>query len=783
MGFRGDDRGVTVQVGAVLLFGILIISMSMYQTTVVPDENEDVEFQHSQTVQQDLQTLRSSLVQAGSTGGVQPTVVKAGTYYPGRALFVNPPPVTGTVRATEARSMVVRNARTADANDETGDYWDGTERSFQTTTIEYDAQYHQYQNAPTTVYENSVVTNRFATGEVPLTDQALLRGNDIFLLTVGGELSKSRAAALSVDPKPVSVATRTVSIEDGGDPIELRVPTTLSEKTWEDLLRDQFGDNGYVDGDEEGVTVSDGVLTVTLEPGRTYDLKMARVGVGTGVTDEPAHYLTSVDGLTTATTGTTQTFTVEVRDEYNNPVSGQEVTFDADEGNVRPVGDRRSDEDGRVTFEYTAPNSPGDDTVRVSILNAGRPGFDGENRQDVEYDVRVQPSSGSGDGGARQSVYWVDPGSEPGPATNPAASCSDIPCGELSFSLGTDPSTAGESIELSSSDDSVVSLSQSSVTTDDSGTAQVALAFGGVGEATVRASDGTSSDDVTVATYLDSRFEGSLGEWRAFNTGGGYEHREPATSAEYSNRGDRSAEINVHDGGIETQDQYDTSRGGLLVVEYWATEDAPEPDDSEGQEDLVLEYLNRNGDWIVADRVEPAGDEREVYERQARISDPDAFHSGFKLRFRQLAADANSDAWYVDDVLFSQLVTSGSGSVSGDTTAPTREALSAEGRNTDNNKNNIEDVQFSFAFSDTSGISNVRFEMVDKSGKLVGSDTTTSSSGTVVVPLSSSQNLNNKYVQLKVVAIDDSAEANSVTCSGRIDSSGQTISGTDFTCN
>ncbi|SEO65938.1 hypothetical protein SAMN04487948_10428 [Halogranum amylolyticum] len=121
MDFRGDDRGVTVQVGAILLFGLLILSMSAYQTTVVPAENEQVEFRHNQQVQEDLQSFRSAVSRTVGTGVTQSVAIRTGTQYPERALFVNPPSPSGTVRTEALGESRLRNVRALD--DETADYW------------------------------------------------------------------------------------------------------------------------------------------------------------------------------------------------------------------------------------------------------------------------------------------------------------------------------------------------------------------------------------------------------------------------------------------------------------------------------------------------------------------------------------------------------------------------------------------------------------------------------------------------------------------------------------
>jgi hypothetical protein len=39
MGFRGDERAVSTVVGAVLISGVLVLSLGVYQAQIVPAEN------------------------------------------------------------------------------------------------------------------------------------------------------------------------------------------------------------------------------------------------------------------------------------------------------------------------------------------------------------------------------------------------------------------------------------------------------------------------------------------------------------------------------------------------------------------------------------------------------------------------------------------------------------------------------------------------------------------------------------------------------------------------
>lgn len=102
MDVSGDDRGQAVQIGFILIFGILIITLSIFQGAIVPNQNRTVEFNHYQEVRNDMTVLYTEIVSLGSStkAGQVLTPVTLGTRYPARLIFINPPPAVGTIQST-----------------------------------------------------------------------------------------------------------------------------------------------------------------------------------------------------------------------------------------------------------------------------------------------------------------------------------------------------------------------------------------------------------------------------------------------------------------------------------------------------------------------------------------------------------------------------------------------------------------------------------------------------------------------------------------------------------
>jgi hypothetical protein len=420
MSFRADRRGQSMQIGAMLLFGLLVVAAASYQVTVVPQQNADVEFTHGEAVRTDLLNVRNSVLRTALDGGLYPVTVELGTSYPPRTVFVNPPPATGTLSTAppggggmiEIRHATVEAGGGELSRRETGDFWTGVAWSHPTTTLTYEPRYSSgYQ--PTTTYENSVLSHRYGDGStVPATGQTLVRDRTVSLVVLSGELSITSADAVGLDPVAVSAGTRTVPITaTAGENVEIVVPTRLSEEMWRDLLQEQFvGQGGYV----ESVSVVDGTLTIGLlgsdDDGQvTYDLRLANVGVGSAAGAASPAYVTFVDeGDRIVTAGTRQAFTVEVRDAFDDPVSGVELSarIVTGGGTVDPTS-AVTDEQGRASFVHEAPGAGTDESVASITFGTGSHG--GVNGpKEARFAVTVTDSGSAGESDTTDIALRVD---------------------------------------------------------------------------------------------------------------------------------------------------------------------------------------------------------------------------------------------------------------------------------------------------------------------------------------------------------------------------------------
>jgi hypothetical protein len=371
-----DDRGQALQVGAILLFGILIVGLSLYQATVVPTQNERVEFDTYVDANADVEQLSSGISAAAARDYSTRTAVQTGVRYPTRTVFVNPGPPGNRLRTGEPETIRIANATAVNGEEaNTGEYWNGTTREYNTTSVRFDPDYNQLQ-APRIIYESGTIycpTGQTADApygpneSIVVSDGTSIEGNRITLVTIAGDLDIGGMSP-TVVAQPVSAHTRTVVVEgEGSENITLTVPSQLSADTWEEEI---VGDNAHV------LDVSqhdDTSVNVTLDGSEAYELRLAKVELrrqsdSSSVASTNPKYVIGVagDGESISQDQSTK-LTAEVRDRYNNPKSGVDVEFSTTNGTLSS-GTVTTDAEGRASVQFTPdPGTSGDVTVDATI--------------------------------------------------------------------------------------------------------------------------------------------------------------------------------------------------------------------------------------------------------------------------------------------------------------------------------------------------------------------------------------------------------------------------------
>ena len=408
--FADDERAVSPVVGFVLIFALIMIVFTIYQAEVVPAQNAEVEFKHSQAVEGEMSRLNDAMQKAGTSGLPQSATVATGVQYPDRALAINPGAPAGSLSTGGTQTVTISGLSTPE-----GRYWDGSEKSFDTRLLTYQSSYNIYQGEPRIVFENGMTVKHFASGTPILqTEGSLLSedGSQINLLLIDGKYQYS-GSATSVTAKPVSTSTEHFNLDSSSG--KVKIPTTLSADQWETILDGDPSDpgdtgkshasfGGYSPGDPSTVTIN---LDSASE---TYELRLTKVSLDSGG-DQSEHYITSESPTTqTLSLGEAATFTVTARDELGNPVPEADVTaaVDPDSGGTGTFDLSRTEtasattnENGQATFSFS-PKSVTADPIKVDVtLDSGGGGPD---LSKVTYTVEADTRQGFIDNGYQANV-------------------------------------------------------------------------------------------------------------------------------------------------------------------------------------------------------------------------------------------------------------------------------------------------------------------------------------------------------------------------------------------
>ena len=349
-----DNRGVSEVVGAVLVFGLLISLMAMLQAYAVPAANAEVEFDHNQEVQGDLAKFHERASRVALHGSQESVSIRAGTGYPTRMLFFNPPRAAGTVSTSDPGEAELQNVQAKD--EETADYLDGRDITLDSRTFEYRVRYNELDEAPTTRYEYGILYNQYRDSTINQNPGSVIDDTNINLVFMAGNYSRTSSQAQSIDVRPVSAPARSVSITgaDTDENITLVLPTEMPVEEWREL----YGDQDTVVGISEGPDPD--TVQIDLKGDETYSLRMAGIALEQGVEKpEPYYIVPADDGVETVAAGQTTSAIYEVRDRYNNPVAGANVTIDGG-----PT--KSTNSEGRVSASVT-PTTGGNLDVEATL--------------------------------------------------------------------------------------------------------------------------------------------------------------------------------------------------------------------------------------------------------------------------------------------------------------------------------------------------------------------------------------------------------------------------------
>ena len=227
--FVDDQRAVSAVIGFILVFGLLMLTLTVYQAAIVPQQNAQTEFQHFEEVRDELIQLRNSISTAGQTDVSQFPSVTLGTNYRTRTLTINPPAPAGTLQTSDAYNITISN---------------GTEEfdtNITTRFLEYQPGYNEIIVGPTR-FEHSVLyldERERGNGISIIEDQNIVKDGTVRITALQNQFQKTSTGRVTLELYPQDELNESDFPDPNGAELTVTVPTRLNESNyWDEALAD-----------------------------------------------------------------------------------------------------------------------------------------------------------------------------------------------------------------------------------------------------------------------------------------------------------------------------------------------------------------------------------------------------------------------------------------------------------------------------------------------------------------------------------------------------------------
>lgn len=270
-----DNRAVSTLIGVVLLFGVFVILLSVYQAQLVPSQNKQVEFNHFQTVENEMTQFRADVLNAKRNGEERSATVTLGTRYPSRLIGVNPPDPSGSLRTTNQGEVEFSGLGGYAATTLCSG---GEASTVESASVVYDSGYHELRDVESVSYENTFTARSFREAAlfgpqdlVETDSDGNVQTLDLVILT--GDYSETRVDTVTIDIN--ATESNETTRDPSNDQFTLTVPSQFSPDEWENEVLSGVS----VTATENTAGDADRV-DLTFDTTDEVSLKCAAVGVG-----------------------------------------------------------------------------------------------------------------------------------------------------------------------------------------------------------------------------------------------------------------------------------------------------------------------------------------------------------------------------------------------------------------------------------------------------------------------------------------------------------------------
>lgn len=228
-----------MQVGFILIFGIMMLGLTMYQANVVPTQNKNIEIKHSQEMKYEFSDIQSAIFNTGMTGSPRTKTFPMSLQYPTRLVAINPVQPAGQLSTSALRSITISNSSMS--------------HTIPTRYLEYEVDYRLYNNNPIYTYETGFVYRNFENAQTSITPNQFILNNGFSIVALQGQYNETSYTDARIPVEQTSSLVKYTITNP-----EITVPTRLDEKHWQGFADERSNVNIEYDD-----TVGDKKVTIT----------------------------------------------------------------------------------------------------------------------------------------------------------------------------------------------------------------------------------------------------------------------------------------------------------------------------------------------------------------------------------------------------------------------------------------------------------------------------------------------------------------------------------------
>ena len=321
-----SDSALSTLTGFAIMLMIVSAAYTYMQVYGVPQMCASSEIKHFSQVVDELVELSAKVMYVALTGHGQSATLHLGGNYPEIPFFSTPPEFSGSITTYDAEVRIL-NAVAVD--EDVREVWNGVNNPvLKGSCLLYEptAIFGPPQQAR---WEYGIVAVGKSTFSF-VSSFRIIDGREIRIPLLYGNVSES-GRTTSLQLAPYSGGGRGIAVTDNGSPITIELKTSLPLDFWKSYFESL--NSPYV----TNVSKSGDYVIITLSRGVTYTLVGGIAALEPG--SSPPHYLYRISPRVAVAPAT---LAVEVRDSYNSPVSGVNVTFEVLSGTVTLTDGRNS---------------------------------------------------------------------------------------------------------------------------------------------------------------------------------------------------------------------------------------------------------------------------------------------------------------------------------------------------------------------------------------------------------------------------------------------------------